>query len=817
MNLNIFSMTRPRAEESALGGELAMFYRKPFLQTLFKGRNTLHHGYIGQAGACFIAFWNTGDWFYAWYSVFALAVLFARKVQFMLFDRREDYLMSDESTEDDINRWYFYYISASSLTSSVVGWLAAYSILMHPDSWASAIPLALTLGTMVAAVGRNYGNRTNVTMIVLCSFVPCIVAFSYYAVTTGHYVEGVGGALLLVPFMLATRSMAGDVLGQLDSALTSKQEADVLREQFFNAVSNMPNGLVMVERDGSIKFTNSHAREMFGIPETEDGSPSVERGMPFESLFRFEKGSHLADEEIVDFKKRLQKLFDGTSGSEILKFSDDYQIEFTIKQETSDKMNHRFHKEDGFVIVCENVTKRLRAEASVRYSANIDGLSDIPNRSHMRALVEEARVSKSKGRNLNIALCVLDVDKFKTINDTLGHAVGDGVIQAVARSMKELKKQNPNLIISRLGGDEFVMVLPNIPESFDHNAFFDHAMASICRVYDIAKKPVDVRCSGGVIVVPKSAFNLDDAMNKADLALYKVKQEKRDRKGTVTRWALFDTVLEQVYRNTQQMRAELQLAVRRGQMMVEYQPMYVPDGSRIHTCEALCRWHHPELGVLGPDHFIGIAESMNLIGDITRHMIRTACRDCATWEDDVCVSVNLSVLDLAHFEIVDTVAEALKDAKLPASRLQVEITESILLKESEKAHQILTTLKSLGVKTAMDDFGTGYANLEAINNLPLDKMKIDRSFIRKITTEERPRMLFEAMVTLGKNMGLEIVVEGVENAEQLEQINKSGVDLIQGYLFGKPMATKDIQTAIRNRKGTDHGTNVIPLAGRNSH
>lgn len=815
-------MTRPRAGEAEFGSGLAMFYRKPFLSTLFSGRMALLHGFIGQIGACFIAYWNTGDLFYLGYMLFAAAVLVGRHVQFRIYDRRADYLMSDDSTEDEINQWYIYYITASSLTSSVVGILAGYSIFFHPESWASAIPLALTLGTMVAAVGRNYGNSVNVTMIVLCSFIPCIVAFVAYAFSSGNYVEGAGGALLLVPFMMATQSMARDVLRQLNSALTNQQAADIMREQFFNAVSNMPNGLIMVERDGRIKFTNGHAKDMFGIPHEKVNDPatgeqvSVDKGLPFESLFRFERGKNLSADEVANFKVRLQKLFDGDSISEILTFSEDYKVEFTIKKEISEKINLRLHKEDGFVIVCEDATERLRAEARVRYSANIDGLSDIPNRSHMRELVEEARLLKTKGKNLNMALCVLDVDKFKTINDTLGHAVGDAVIQSVANAMKELKRQNPNLIISRLGGDEFVMVLPNVNEAFDPDAFFNNAFRAICRVYTIARKAVDVRCSGGVIVVPKAGFNIDDAMNKADLALYKVKQEKRERKGSGANWTLFDTELEQIYRNTQQMRAELQLAVRRGQMMVEYQPMCLPDGSRIHTCEALCRWHHPDLGVLGPDHFIGIAESMNLIGDITKHMIRTACLDCASWEDDVCVSVNLSVLDLAHFEIVEIISDALKHAKLPASRLQVEITESILLKESEKACQILNALKSLGVKTAMDDFGTGYANLEAINNLPLDKMKIDRAFIRKIVTEERPRMLFEAMVTLGKNMGLEIVVEGVENAEQLEQINKTGVDLIQGYLFGKPMSSKDIQVAINQRTASQPGSNVVPMLARST-
>jgi diguanylate cyclase (GGDEF)-like protein len=812
-------MMRPRANETSLGNELAMFYRKPFLGTLFSGRKAITHGFIGQAGACLIAYEATGDIFYLYFIGLAVTVLFARRVQFMLYDRRADHLISDESTEREINSWYFWYIAASSTTSLLVGCMTAYSIVVHPGTWATAIPLALTLGTMVAAVGRNYGNSVNVTMIVTCSFLPCIAAFLYHAFSTGDFVIGLGGACLLVPFMMATRDMARAVMHQLNAALTNQQEADILRDQFYNAVSNMPNGLLMVEHDGRIKFANMPAKKMFGVdPEYRFG------GEPLESIFKF--GLNLGDQESLAFSTMLHNLFEGTSHSEILKFSDDFQVEFTIKQETSDRINQRLRRQDGFVIVCEDVTKRIQTEQRVRHAANIDGLSGLPNRSHMRDLVDEARLAKTKGRHLNIALCVFDVDKFKTINDTLGHAMGDEVIRAVANSMRQLKAEHPSLIISRLGGDEFVMVLPNVHDGFDYNAFFDHAFKVICRPYEIGRKTVDVRCSGGVIVVPKSGFTMEDAMNKADLALYKVKQEKKDRKNSSLRWTLFDVNLEQVYRNTQQIRNELQMAVRKGQMIVEYQPMYTPDGTRIDTCEALCRWHHPELGTLGPDHFISIAESMNLIGEITRHMVTTACVDCASWDDTTCVSVNLSVLDLAHFEIVEVISDALRTSKLDASRLQVEITETILIKESDRACQILNALKSLGVRTAMDDFGTGYANLTAINELPLDKMKIDRSFVRKIATEDKSRTLFAAMVQLGKNMGLDIVVEGVENAEQLEQVKKAEIDLIQGFLFGKPMSSDEIRRVIASRNAADRdnsnaadrdNSNVVPLVSRTAH
>jgi len=791
-------------------------FRKPALETLFKGRSALAHGLAGQLGACGIAFSNTGDRNYLYWMGVAVAVFLGRQLHFRHYDKIASHLQSDRSTPEEIDRCYRGYMVASSTTSLIVGLLSGYSIYFHPGTWATAIPLALTLGTMVAAVGRNYGNSNNVTAIVLCSFIPSIIAFLGYAFYSGDFAVGLGGAICLLPFMAATRSMAAAVRGSLAAHVESRNDAERLKNSaqavkdlLDNAVSNMPNGLLMLDPDGVITFSNNVAKTMFGVP---DDTELV--GRPIESLLILGNHRGLGEAKAVSFRERIFKLFDGTSHTEVLRVSDDFQVEFTVRQES--RATSPRGQGDGFVVVCEDVTTRVLQQEKIRKAANIDGLSDIPNRSHMRELVEEARSAKGKGKGPNIALCVFDVDKFKDINDTLGHAAGDEVIKAVASSMKALKDRTPGLIISRLGGDEFVLCLPHVSDTFDVPHFFDAAFRTICRAYAIGDKTVEVRCSGGVIVVPKTGFNLDDAMNKADLALYRVKQEKRDRKDTGLRWALFDRELEQVYRNTQQMRAELQEAVKRGQMVVEYQPMCTPDGKKIVMCEALCRWHHPELGVLGPDNFIGIAESMNLIGDITRHMIKTACRDCATWDDETCVSVNLSVLDLAQFEIVDVISDALLVAELPAERLQIEITESIFLKESDKARHILTTLKNMGVKTAMDDFGTGYANLSTINDLPLDKVKIDRSFIQKITTDEKPRKLFEAVVSLGKNMGLEIVVEGVETIEQLEQINRTGVHLIQGYLFGKPMRSAQVAKAIKS-KGTAANSNVIQMVGRGSH
>jgi diguanylate cyclase (GGDEF)-like protein len=809
-----------RPAKSRQPDELERSYRKPFLDTLLHdSRNSLFHGLIGQTVSCWLFLVDTADPFYKYYIFVCGFVYLLRMANMKMYDLKRDYLMSPDSPDADIDRWYRIYMVFSCLTSSVVGWLGAYSIYYHPESWAAGVSLALTLGMMVAVVGRNYANALNVILMLICSFFPLQLAFFLYGLKSGNYVIGFGCSLLLIPFMSATRDMAKAVNKRYREGIASSRNSDLLSAMFFNAVSNMPNGLLLVTKSGEIKFANGVLATMFGLPER-----IKLQGKSVDRLFRVGiRRKTLSREKAAGIKASIDTMLAGASTREIFKLNDDLYIQFTVREQqfadlhlASDIESLRVSRDrpDGYVIVCEDVTQRIKSDEIIKYSANYDMLSEMPNRRHMRDLVLEAHASMGQGRQL--AFCVFDVDKFKDINDTMGHAAGDEVIKSVGRSMIALKAKHPGLIISRLGGDEFVLAIGDLSPEFDTKGFFDKAFEFICKEYDILGKQVDVRCSGGVIVCSKQTFQLDDAFTKADLALYRVKQEKRERREAKLRWRLFDNELDQQFRNDQRLRTDLAEAVANGRMIVQYQPMYTPDGKHIDTCEALCRWDHPELGTVGPENFIPIAENMNLISGITKFIIETACRDCATWSNETCVSVNLSVLDLSRFEIVDIISDALTAAGLPATRLQVEITESIFLKDSHNARRILRTLNKMGVKTAIDDFGTGYSNLSYINELPLNKVKIDKSFIKNLVTDEKQRQLFEAIVGLGKKLNLGVVVEGVETVDQLEQINKAGVNLIQGFLFGRPMTSARVLEVLEERERASSDNKVISLIARHN-
>ncbi|MCV9963694.1 EAL domain-containing protein [Pararhizobium sp. BT-229] len=806
MNFDNFPVLDANSHGLNLEDRSQLALDRTFLDSLHSSRSTLVHGTLGQSVSSFLFYLNLGDVFFLAVVVVAWAVWAGRMLYMKVYDRNRPFLMSNDSTARDLKRWVAFNMVGTGSTSAVYGGLAGYSIAVHPGTWAAGVSLALALGVMISVIGRNHGSTANVTLIITVIFAPIVSAFIYYGITS-NIMLGFGFALLLVPFILSTKSMTFAVRMRFLEADRALKEADRLKKMFYDAVSNMPDGLMVITRAGKLKFATKNARRLFDMPDDfrVDGkkvSSLLEVAVRTNAFSR--RQASLCDQAI-------RRLLNGNTLNEVIRLRDDLFVEFSIGRDEAALLRDA-DADESFVLVCADVTDRIKSADRVSYLANYDMLSEMPNRRYMRELILDAHAKM--GGSSNIAFCVFDVDKFKDINDTLGHASGDEVIKAVGRSMIEVKERHPSLIISRLGGDEFVMALPDIAHDFPVGKFFDDAFATICREYDILGKDVDVRCSGGVIVCSREGFQFDDAYTKADLALYQVKQKKRKRRDSTLRWKLFDDETEMSFKKDQQVRLELTHAIAEGRFLVHYQPMFTPDGLRIETFEALTRWERPGIGVVCPEEFIPIAESMNIIGDITRHVVERACMDCATWHGDATVSVNLSVLDLARYEVIDMISEALRKAGLPPTRLQVEITESIFLKDTDKAKKILTALHEMGVKTAIDDFGTGYSNLGYINKLPLNKVKIDKSFIKDIDRDEKSMQLFEAVVSLGKKLNLGVIVEGVETAEQLDRINEVGVDLIQGFIFGRPMGNEAANELLSRTGAASSQVRVIPLMGR---
>jgi diguanylate cyclase (GGDEF)-like protein len=379
-----------------------------------------------------------------------------------------------------------------------------------------------------------------------------------------------------------------------------------------------------------------------------------------------------------------------------------------------------------------------------------------------------------------LALAVLDIDDFKHVNDTMGHVNGDKLLCAIANRLRSLSR--PKFVVSRFGGDEFVLFLPEVKDLDDLHATMDHVIDTLRGTYIIDGHKLFISLSGGVVMAPVSGVQIEEMHIQADLALYEAKRRDKNR------WTLFEASMDQRYSERQGMKAALREAIRTGAMDLFYQPMFNTQGTRIVGAEALSRWIHPELGPVSPAVYIPLAEEMGIISELTRCVIERALQDAANWPGNLQVSVNLSAHDLNDRAIISVIADALDRTDLPPGRLQLEITESGLMNDLKTAREILTELRSMGLSIAIDDFGTGYSSLSYLDMLPLNKVKIDRSFVRDLTKDPKKLKLLRGVVHLARELGLEVVVEGVETEDQLVMIRDNNcADIIQGYIFGTPM------------------------------
>ena len=444
----------------------------------------------------------------------------------------------------------------------------------------------------------------------------------------------------------------------------------------------------------------------------------------------------------------------------------------------------------GVVIKLRRIDNRRRAaEAEVSRSAMHDPLTDLPNRrvlqSELNRVLELAR--RSDGAR-SCALLLLDLDRFKVINDTLGHATGDDLLVAMSRRLRAAL--GPDHLLARLGGDEFAVVMRNVVDETQPAALAERLGAIAAEPFDIGQSRVLTGMSIGVALGPEDGGEVEDLMVGADLALYSAKATARGRH------VVFQPSMKEGLTRRHQLEIELRQALQNRSLCLYYQPSISTATGRIASFEALARWLHPTFGFIAPAVFIGIAEETGLIGELGSWALQEACWAAKDWPDDIRVAVNLSPVQLREPGLVSIVAAALDRAGLPARRLELEITEQMLLDNSEHNHQVLQSLKALGVSIAMDDFGTGYSSMNYLQAFPFDRVKVDRSFVAKLGQGPRHTALVRAVVDLAGAFGMATTAEGVETEEQREILANLGCTDIQGYFYARPLPGADVGTFI---------------------
>ncbi len=441
-----------------------------------------------------------------------------------------------------------------------------------------------------------------------------------------------------------------------------------------------------------------------------------------------------------------------------------------------------FAGRQAVMVAIVDVTERKQAEARIAYMAQHDALTGLPNRVLFRERLDAALAQLGRRGGL-LAVHCLDLDHFKSVNDTLGHPIGDDLLRVVAERLKDNLRDCD--LVARLGGDEFAVIQMNIERPSEASDLAARLIAALSANYDIQRHEVVIGASIGIALAPNDGDAADILLRNADMALYRAKTERGSAH-------FFEAEMDRRIQARRILELDLRKAFVNGEFDLYYQPLINLDGDRISGFEALLRWHHPERGMVLPGEFIALAEEIGLIGPLGEWVLRRACTEAAGWPGDLKIAVNLSPAQFRTRSVVQAVMSALAYSGLPPHRLELEITESVLLGETEANLAILHQLREIGARISMDDFGTGYSSLSYLRSFPFDKIKIDRSFVRDLAERPDCMAIIRAVTGLGASLGISTTAEGVETREQLERLRAEGCTEAQGFLFSPPRPAAEL-------------------------
>ncbi len=732
--------------------------------SLFKGGTTLLFGVLAQALVATLCYYASGEPAYLAVAGALVVVGIARVVSVQHVSR-----LPEPQTMAEAHNREIIYIIGGSAHGLVLGVLSLFAIYFYHSEFAEVATITVALGTVTSIPGRNYGSSKMVVILIAAVTLPICLGF-FLRNELQYFLLG----CLTLPFFLVLRTFAANVRTLLATALREKQAAQRIATRFDRALNTMTHGLLMLDARERIVVANAEAVNLFQAASSEKLL-----GRSFKALLQRGVAAGFLDKRDAKYisQQLTRALREGRNRKVLIKLNDNRYFELSARE----------GDDDLSVITFEDVTARIASQEKIRHMARFDSLTGLANRGHFQELVTDALATGDPQRKC--AMIVLDLDDFKSINDTLGHPVGDGLIFAFAERLTE--NIPDDVRISRFGGDEFMLFIDEIDDVDILRSRMNQIFAGLAEPVDVAGNLMHIHVSAGAVMMPVHESSVDSLIVKADLALYKAKERGKGR------WQLFEESLDRAFRDRQKLKSELRGAVVRGELTVLYQPIVDARTLHIAGCEALCRWHHPEIGPVPPAVFIPLAEEIGIISEISAFVLKRATSDCTELPDDVRVSVNLSANDFRTEEVVKVVARALELSGLAPGRLEVEVTETALVDDKSKTWAYLQEIKKLGVQIALDDFGTGYSNLGYLNALPLDKIKVDRSFLAELETNPRALELLKGVVDLTRRLGLKVTIEGVETENQFRVLTDAvDPDYIQGFLFGTPLTKAGIVAMI---------------------
>jgi diguanylate cyclase (GGDEF)-like protein len=542
------------------------------------------------------------------------------------------------------------------------------------------------------------------------------------------------------------------------------------------AVNNMTQSLLMYDSSARLVVCNQRYIEMYGL------SPNVVKpGCSFRDLIAHRKMTGSFKGDVDEFySATLRKVAEGKITHSIIESADGRSILV---------VNHPLEN-GGWVTTMEDITERKRSDERIEHLAHYDALTDLPNRVLFREQLDRALKAIAPGEQL--AVLYIDIDEFKSVNDSLGHSVGDELLKAVADRLRGCLRKTD--FIARLGGDEFAVIQTMVEREKDTTDLVARIYRAIRESYECVGHLLTADASIGIALAPEDGTDLDQLLKNADLAMYAAKSDGRRN------YRYFEPEMAARVKALRTLELDLRQAIANGGLEIYYQPLVDLHDNKVVGCEALLRWCHPRRGMISPAEFIPVAEDTGLIGQLGEWVLTTACAEAATWPDGIKVAVNVSPLQLKDQTLALKVAAALAASGLAASRLELEITEAVLIRDDEAALGMLLQLRELGVRIVLDDFGTGYSSLSYLQRFPFDKIKIDRCFIQDVAKPGGSACIVQAVVNIATARKMTTAAEGVETQQQLLALRKLGCTEMQGYLFSPAIPAPEIIRLLLSRR-----------------
>lgn len=575
--------------------------------------------------------------------------------------------------------------------------------------------------------------------------------------------------------ILNTNSSPGENTNSpsVECGILSKNDHEYLGpcDLFPSIIDNIKTGISVWGADNRLLIANSRFFEIVGIDKSR-----VPQHVTFVDFVELSvESSNLSGKDINELVG--YRTFIISKGKNV-SFDDEWPNGNIVAVE------HRHIGNGCWMMTYDDITERRKEQSKVAFMAHHDSLTRLANRDYFINKLRDSLMRKS-----NIAILYIDLDKFKEINDTMGHPSGDALLRLVAARLSGCFRQND--VVARLGGDEFAVVVSNAQTDEQLATLSKRVIDTLGHPFEVEGHIVTIGASIGISFSQRDGHDPDVLLKNADMALYEAKEAGRNG------FRFFEPQMGEKMRHYHKLEDDLRGAVKNDELELYYQPLVDTKLNRVVCLEALMRWHHPELGEVNPSDFIPIAEATGLISKLGAWALRRACYNASQWPSYLKIAVNLSPVQFLNMDIVDHVRDALIYSTLEPHRLEIEVTESVLIKDPDRANKIMSALKKLGICIAMDDFGTGYSSLSYLHTFSFDKIKIDKSFIASIGKDKAGDAVVKAVTRLAKDLDMKIVAEGVETEDQLDWLRREECSQVQGYLFSKPRPAREILNIIK--------------------